>query len=86
VNVSSLTASMRTGFSGTRNLGGGHKSRPWVYNNDLITHTPLHIYVVYIMLSVASSVALSGSTHRKNEFEGGKGRKGGVYSHGCAIS
>jgi len=43
------------------------------------------VYVVYIMFSSASSVALSGSKHRKNQFEGGKGRKGGVYFHGCAI-
>jgi len=34
------------------------------------------------MLSVAGFVALSGSTHNKNEFQGGKGRKGGF----CAIS
>jgi len=32
-----------------------------------ITHTQLRIHVVYIMLSVARSVALSGSTHRQNK-------------------
>jgi len=54
-------------------------------NSQQLEQTPLHIYVVYHMFSVVSAVVLSGSTHRKNKFEGGKGRKGGFYSHDCAI-
>jgi len=54
-------------------------------NSQQLERTPLHIYVVWIMFSVVSYVVLSGSIRRKNQFEGGKGRKGGFYSHGCAI-
>jgi len=51
-------------FVGRNNLGWGQKMRLGVHNTNLITHTQLHIYVVFIMLSIARSVAVSGSAHR----------------------